>query len=270
MTTENKLALVVGFALILFVGILVSDHFSIARSQEAANLVPAIETFEDPVLRDPDLLDFGDAPRRRSAVRPVQLVTPRQLPDDPMQADGAMRPADDGAADLDRLVLPISRSSLPPAVTPGRDPAAAAAARRDAADRVHHVRESETMSAIAEAYYGDRTLAVALAAYNELADPDHVTVGRRLRIPSAEALGGRGPGTPAAAADVANEAAPASSPSGRRTYTVQRGDVLSVIAQKEMGSARHWKVLYEHNLDVIDDPDHVEAGVALVIPPAPR
>ena len=38
MTRENKLALVVGFALILFVGILISDHFSIVRNQKAADL----------------------------------------------------------------------------------------------------------------------------------------------------------------------------------------------------------------------------------------
>ena len=31
MTRENKLALVVGFGLLLFVGILVSDHFSAAH-----------------------------------------------------------------------------------------------------------------------------------------------------------------------------------------------------------------------------------------------
>ena len=39
MTRENKLAMVVGFGLLLFVGILVSDHFSTAQRQETANLV---------------------------------------------------------------------------------------------------------------------------------------------------------------------------------------------------------------------------------------
>ena len=40
MTRENKLALIVGFGLVLFVGILVSDHLSIARRQSAASLRP--------------------------------------------------------------------------------------------------------------------------------------------------------------------------------------------------------------------------------------
>ncbi len=39
MTRENKLALLVGFVVILVVGILLSDHFSIARHQKAANLL---------------------------------------------------------------------------------------------------------------------------------------------------------------------------------------------------------------------------------------
>ena len=38
MTRENKLALVIGFALIVFVGVLVSDHFSAARLNEPADL----------------------------------------------------------------------------------------------------------------------------------------------------------------------------------------------------------------------------------------
>ena len=38
MTRENKLAMVVGFGLLLFVGILVSDHFSTAQRQAAAVL----------------------------------------------------------------------------------------------------------------------------------------------------------------------------------------------------------------------------------------
>ena len=38
MTRENKLALIIGFGLILVVGILVSDHFSPASNDQAADL----------------------------------------------------------------------------------------------------------------------------------------------------------------------------------------------------------------------------------------
>ena len=42
MTRENKVALVVGFALVLFVGILISDHFSRAQARPA-DLIPTGE-----------------------------------------------------------------------------------------------------------------------------------------------------------------------------------------------------------------------------------
>ena len=48
MTRENKLALVVGFGLILFVGILISDHFSTVRRQQAAHLRRDVV---DPLMR---------------------------------------------------------------------------------------------------------------------------------------------------------------------------------------------------------------------------
>src|SRR5688572_14246714 len=40
MTRENKLALIIGFGLVLVVGILVSDHLSAASRQETADLSP--------------------------------------------------------------------------------------------------------------------------------------------------------------------------------------------------------------------------------------
>ena len=49
MTRENKLALVIGFGLILFVGILVSDHFS-AQRFDGAQLARAAPT-KPPCIR---------------------------------------------------------------------------------------------------------------------------------------------------------------------------------------------------------------------------
>ena len=42
MTRENKVALVVGFALVLFVGILISDHLSDAQTRRSADLAPPV------------------------------------------------------------------------------------------------------------------------------------------------------------------------------------------------------------------------------------
>jgi nucleoid-associated protein YgaU len=55
----------------------------------------------------------------------------------------------------------------------------------------------------------------------------------------------------------------------RRTYTVAEGDTLSAIAQREYGAADRWKAIFEANRDQISDPDLIQPGQVLTIPPAP-
>ena len=64
------------------------------------------------------------------------------------------------------------------------------------------------------------------------------------------------------------------SPSGsaparaRKTYTVQKGDTLSKIAEHHYGSARKWRAIYDANRDLIKDPDLIFPGQTLTIPDA--
>ncbi len=51
------------------------------------------------------------------------------------------------------------------------------------------------------------------------------------------------------------------------TYTVQKGDSLSKIAKQELGDANAWKRIFEANRDVLDDPDKIQPGQALKLPP---
>jgi len=44
-------------------------------------------------------------------------------------------------------------------------------------------------------------------------------------------------------------------PGPGRSYTVQKGDTLSQIAEHFYGSASKWRVIYEANRDLIKDPD---------------
>lgn len=51
------------------------------------------------------------------------------------------------------------------------------------------------------------------------------------------------------------------------TYTVQKGDSLSKIAQQELGDGNAWKRIFEANRDVLDDPDKIQPGQTLKLPP---
>ncbi len=59
MTRENKLSIVVAFGLLIFVGMLVADHFSIASHREVADLGSNIST---PPLLSPTILLDGPPP----------------------------------------------------------------------------------------------------------------------------------------------------------------------------------------------------------------
>ena len=55
-------------------------------------------------------------------------------------------------------------------------------------------------------------------------------------------------------------------PEESRTYTVEKGDTLSHIAQAQYGRASQWKAIFEANRDILDDPDKIRPGQVLKIP----
>ena len=50
------------------------------------------------------------------------------------------------------------------------------------------------------------------------------------------------------------------------TYTVQKGDTLSAIAQQHYGKASRWHAIFEANRDQLDDPDLIRPGQVLKLP----
>ena len=50
---------------------------------------------------------------------------------------------------------------------------------------------------------------------------------------------------------------------GMHTYTVESGDSLSKIAKKY---GIQWKAIWDHNRDILDDPDKIYPGQELKIP----
>ena len=85
-------------------------------------------------------------------------------------------------------------------------------------------------------------------------DPARAGPPRRTTTPPVPGDARPGQGRPA----IAENPAPAK-PAGK-TYTMQRGDVLSVVAQKTLGSARRWHELVETNKGRHRRPDNIPAG----------
>ena len=52
-----------------------------------------------------------------------------------------------------------------------------------------------------------------------------------------------------------------------QSYTVEKGDSLSMIAKKVYGKASLWRQIYEANQDNIKDPDLIYPGQVLRLPP---
>jgi len=259
MTRENKLALVVGFGLILLVGILISDHFSRARSQESAELTHAVDPLGPARSDEADLLALRTGisePRRtvpvypeafrshgeggvRSSVRPVDPVVPGRSV--PVEMGGRREREEPGVG-----LSPTDAAGLP--------------------FRYHHIRADESLTEIARRYYGDVSMVTELAAANGIENPDLVQAGMRLRIPGGNDLvRGR---------DAAAPPLPGPAPAGETTrsagtsgnYVVKDGDNLSEIAQKLLGSGRRWMRIYETNRDLLDSPDDLQPGMKLKIP----
>ena len=50
------------------------------------------------------------------------------------------------------------------------------------------------------------------------------------------------------------------------TYQIQKGDTLSVLAEKHLGSSRRYMEIYEANRDKLRNPDDIQVGMTIRIP----
>ncbi len=127
---------------------------------------------------------------------------------------------------------------------------------------VHTVRRGDTLSKIAKKYYGDKKAWPAIAAANNIADANQISVGQRLTIP-VRPPADQEPSGPAAP-DVVTTPEPATEPLTPAVHTVARGDTLSKIALRYYGKKGAWpRIARANNLP---DPDALRVGQKLTIP----
>lgn len=274
MTREQKLALILGFALVLIVGVAVSDHFSQARvAQLETGLADADGPPDGIAIKLPLTSDATEKPIRTVAAVPEKR-TP--APAGPI-GKGLDTPRSLNAIDWigrfhDRL------EDLPRAAqtTPVVDTRLKGKTRSTSRTALHwrSVREGDTLWSIAKEQYGDGSLAGKLAAFNsaDAPDPDLLRVGVRLRIPPVHVLTGE----PAPSMPVLGERGTSrqlvpvrhvKKPTGMtRQYTIKPGDTLSEIAVRELGSVKRIKEIIALNPKALSDPDVVPLGVTIRLP----
>jgi LysM repeat protein len=145
---------------------------------------------------------------------------------------------------------PEPRASTTGSAQPPIPPAAAAPRALPAGDvKYHHVVQAgDDLWSLAERYYGDGRDWRKIAAANPTVltgGPDRLQIGWRLKIP-----------------DVDDDVASRSD----RVITVRRGDTLSSIAERELGSAARWIDIFRANRAQLSDPDELAVGMQLVLP----
>ncbi len=275
MTRENKLALIIGFGLVLVVGILVSDHLSAANRQQNAALQAEEASLTPGRLEDHRLLTPDYAPIERPEAEGLRLRP------GPMAGNQSHLGGNDASASRaagsnpgpGTILMPgpdqLNRQ-LPPAGGSG-------GATLPQSYKWHTIKPKETLAAIARREYGDEKLWKLLAQFNKdrVPNPDVVPAGVTIRLPSKEELLGItgtsvSPGQPsgsgAGAAGAGNTPGGAQPAGGHRTYTVQPGETLSRIAKRLLGSEHRWREIVDLNKDVIKNPDNVTAGTVIRVP----
>lgn len=213
MTRENKLALVVGFGLILFVGILISDHFSAAQNQEAANLARGpVASHGNNKARNPDIFNIDPRPDPNGLRSGIIAASPahQELPTGTTGPERAIidPPVDpDGETEVDRndeVESDPSGDTENVLNTPNKykvvNSESDQARPMVAGETTHQVGRGETLFAISKRYYGDGSMWKKLQEFNRdrIPNVDDIRTGVALRIPPKQVLvsGASGSSTP--------------------------------------------------------------------------
>lgn len=274
MTRETKIGLLVGMGVIILIGILISDHLSVAQSQRQARIASAPELRSDqiPAIPNPSFatrtprqtLPLPEEPR---TLRPAQSAAPAPAVAD--AAPAAQRPV----PQPDRLMADLTQ-----AINVGAEGRPAPArATQQAMPSGDFVPAGQPQVGDAPAGFAPRN-GRSPESYPHPAQPTHV---REIPAPAPTAVTTR-PAAPAQApTQVAAAAVPApapvvisnqpSAPSAvsHVIHNVRDGETLYGIARKYYGDGSMASVILEANKRSIPSANRLRSGVRLVIPAKP-
>lgn len=300
MSRELKLALILGFAAVMVVGVLISDHMSGARSARIEERMPQSPPLALIPPQTPTGGGYEPAPRESTNDRQFAQALPDNAPEfveeptttaePPVEIAMGERPETSTDApggsrsstfseflawsekqgvrfDEIRPTAPLleTEKRRAPEQAPQRTLPNPETLRAPQGAASHTVREGETLWAIAERYYGDGALYTRIEEANKgrMGKGGALYVGATLEIPGATT-----PVRQAAPSPAREPEKPATKqPTGRdRFHVVKKGETLGDIAKEQLGSARRWPEIVKLNQSVIRDPDNVPAGVRLRLP----
>ena len=185
-----------------------------------------------------------DAPQRFAAGLLISVITMISVPH-AVQADRSPDPPAVTRLAPPKpvaLIMKPTEEPMPPAL------AAPRAARVDDNGHDHVVQAGDDLWSLAERYYGDGRDWRKIAAANPTVltgGPDRLQIGWRLTIP-----------------DLDDD----SRHQGQRMITVRRGETLSSIAERELGTAAHWNAIFRANRAQLSDPNELAVGMRLLVP----
>ena len=163
----------------------------------------------------------------------------------------------------------VAADASPTNPAPTKRPAApeqSAAPALAAGGATHTVEANENFSTIAQKYYGDGNLYLAIAKANPSIDPRRLKIGDKVVVPDKAAVETSKPAAAASAAKPAKADAATPADSGY-THVVSGNDTLYSIAEKRLGRAALWKDIYALNKAAIgDDPTKLPVGLTLRLP----
>lgn len=292
---ENKLALIIGFTLILVVGVLVSDHLS--RANSAALVVE--DGQGDTLIHQPisggtirDTIAANIAPR--TAAQNAQAVETPPARRQPGSLGGSMALTDPNPEVIDQgsgpdaigrlattagntfnKILDIYSNSAVPAVEIDR--AGPRGVITEPTSTIpttipYEVKAGDNIYRIAQRYLGDGERWREIRDQNRatVGDDGQLAVGARLKIrvlePAAQ------PGSAAFAREtprlpISDTPRPIDIGDGAfRTYEVRAGDILGKIAQKQLGTVKRMDEILRLNADKLADADSIRVGMKIKLP----
>jgi len=242
MSKDVKVGILVGVAIIAAVCVY---FFTRPKSPETGPLTketpaatePVIEVGEEVVVEENVPPPAEEPP---PAEVPIDVDTP---PGEPAAAQPRPAPT---PADLDRQLGPTPGEAGPAAVAPPPLPEP-----KTEKTKTYVVKKGDTLSDIAEKFYGKQKKWRLIAKANPKVDPNNLRVGEKLTIPAATAK--------------TQPAAP--TPSDKRIYQVKKGDTLYSIAKQVYGKGEKFRLILSANADLLKgDPKNLRPGMKLKIP----